>query len=154
MILAIRVRGQVGVRPQIEDTLNKLLLGRLHQARVLKLTPSILGMITKVKDYITWGEIDEETAVLLLNKRGRLPGNRRLTDAYVKSNSSYRTIKAFAKAIAEGNATMKDVAELKPVFRLTPPKKGYKGKKTQPLAMGGATGDRGSEINALAQRMI
>ncbi|MHA2242253.1 MAG: uL30 family ribosomal protein, partial [Candidatus Thorarchaeota archaeon] len=58
VILAIRVRGQVRVRPQIETALNKLLLGRLHQARVLKTTPSIQGMITKVKDYITWGEID------------------------------------------------------------------------------------------------
>lgn len=154
VVLAIRVRGQVKVRPQIEDTLGKLLLGRLHQARVMKLTPSLQGMVTKVKDYITWGEIDEETAILLLTKRGRLPGNKRLTDAYVKSNSSYRTVKAFAKAIAEGNAAVTDVENLKPVFRLTPPKKGYKGKKNLPLAMGGITGYRGSEINALAQRMI
>ncbi|MFX0106852.1 MAG: uL30 family ribosomal protein, partial [Candidatus Hodarchaeota archaeon] len=64
VILAIRVRGQVRVKPQIEDTLDKLLLGRLHQARVLKVTPSLQGMITKAKDYITWGEIDEETASL------------------------------------------------------------------------------------------
>ncbi|NHJ12561.1 MAG: 50S ribosomal protein L30 [Candidatus Thorarchaeota archaeon] len=154
VVLAIRVRGQVGVRPQIEDTLNKLLLGRLHQARVLKLTPSLQGMIIKVKDYITWGEIDEETTTLLLTKRGRLPGNKRLTDAYVKSNSSYRTVKAFAKAVAEGNAMVTDIAELKPVFRLTPPKKGYKGKKTLPVGMGGINGYRGSEINSLAQRMI
>jgi len=110
VVLAIRVRGQVRVRPQIEDTLDKLLLGRLHQARLLKLTPSLQGMVTKVKDYITWGEIDEETAAMLLAKRGRLPGNKRLTDAHVKSNSSFRSIKTLAKAIVDGKATMGDVA--------------------------------------------
>ena len=60
LVLAIRVRGQVRVRPQIEDTLDKLLLGRLHQARLFTVTSSIGGMITKSKDYITWGEPNEE----------------------------------------------------------------------------------------------
>jgi large subunit ribosomal protein L30 len=154
VVLAIRVRGQVSVRPQIEDTLDKLLLGRLHQARILKLSSSLQGMITKAKDYITWGEIDEETAALLLSKRGRLPGNKRLTDNHVKKNSSFRTIKALAKAIVDGKASVSDVAELKPVFRLAPPSKGFKGKRHLSVGMGGVTGYRGEEINSLAKRMI
>lgn len=154
VILAIRVRGQVRVRPQIENALNKLLLGRLHQARVLKTTPSIQGMITKVKDYITWGEIDTETATKLVEKRARLPGNKRLSDAYIKKNSTHKSIKAFAKALAEGAATTTDVDGLKPVFRLTPPSKGYRGKKYLSVGMGGITGYRGPAINELAQKMI
>jgi large subunit ribosomal protein L30 len=154
IVLAIRVRGQVRVRPQIEDTLDKLLLGRLHQARLLKVTPSLQGMITKAKDYITWGEPSVEVIEKLLAKRGRLPGNGRLTDAYVKKNSKYTTVKALAKAIASGKATVKDVEGLKPVFRLTPPSKGFKGKKYYSVGMGGITGYRGEDINKLALRMI
>lgn len=154
IVLAIRVRGQVRVRPQIEDTLDKLLLGRLHQARILKMTSSLQGMITKAKDYITWGEVSEEVIVKILTKRGRLPGNGRLTDSYVKKNSKYSTIKALAKAIASGQATVKDVEGLKPVFRLTPPSKGFKGKKYLGVGMGGITGYRGEDINNLALRMI
>ena len=154
IVLAIRVRGQVRVKPQIEDTLNKLLLGRLHQARVLKVTPSLQGMITKAKDYITWGEVSEEVILKLLEKRGRLPGNGRLTDSYVKKNSKYTTVKALAKAIASGKASVKDVEGLKPVFRLTPPSKGFKGKKYLGVGMGGITGYRGEDINSLALRMI
>jgi large subunit ribosomal protein L30 len=154
VILAIRVRGQVRVRPQIENTLDKLLLGRLHQARVLKLTASLQGMITKAKDYITWGEIDEETILSLLTKRGRLPGNKRLSEEYLRKNSSYRTFKSLAKAIAEGKASMSDVEGLKPVFRLTPPRKGFKGKRNLPVGMGGITGYRGDEINQLVSKMI
>ncbi|MFW9793156.1 MAG: 50S ribosomal protein L30 [Candidatus Thorarchaeota archaeon] len=154
IVLAIRVRGQVRVRPQIEDTLNKLLLGRLHQARLIKATPSMQGMITKAKDYITWGEPSEEVIVKLLTKRGRLPGNKRLTDAYVKKNSKLSSIKALAKAIADGKASMADVEGLKPIFRLTPPTKGYKGTKNLPVGMGGITGYRGDEINELTLRML
>ena len=68
VILAIRVRGQVSVRPQIEDTLKKLRLGRLHQARIFKVTPSIQGMITKSKDYITWGEVELQMVEKLIAK--------------------------------------------------------------------------------------
>jgi large subunit ribosomal protein L30 len=154
IVLAIRVRGQVRVRPQIEDTLDKLLLGRVHQARVLKVTPSLQGMITKAKDYITWGEVSEDVVEKLLSKRGRLPGNGRLTNSYVKKNSKFSSIKALAKAIASGKATVNDVEGLKPIFRLTPPSKGFKGKKYLGVGMGGITGYRGEGINSLALRMI
>jgi large subunit ribosomal protein L30 len=154
MILAIRVRGQVRVRPQIEDTLNKLQLIKIHHAKLLKLTPSLEGMITKAKDYITWGEVEEDVIEQLLSKRGRLSGNRRLTDDYVKKNSSYSSISAFAKALASGKASLIDVEGLKPIFRLTPPKRGFKGKKYLAVGMGGITGYRGAEIKALATRMM
>jgi large subunit ribosomal protein L30 len=154
VILAIRVRGQVRVRPQIADTLDKLLLGRLHQARVFKVTPSLEGMIDKAKDYIAWGEVTEDVVTELLSKRGRLPGNNRLTDSYVKKNSKHSSIKALAKAIAAGSADVRDVEGLKPIFRLTPPSRGFKGKKKLGVGMGGITGYRGEEINNLARRMI
>jgi len=63
-------------------------------------------------------------------------------------------MKAFAKAIAAGKASVSDVEGLKPVFRLTPPTKGYEGKKRYPVGMGGITGDRGEGISELALRMI
>lgn len=154
VILAIRVRGQVRVRPQIETTLDKLLLGRLHQARLITVTSSLDGMITKTKDYITWGEPTEDVIETLLRKRGRLPGNGRLTDTYVKKNSNHSSIKALAKAIASGKGKVSDVEGLKPVFRLTPPSKGYKGKKYLAVGQGGITGYRGEGINELAIRMI
>ncbi|MFW9908298.1 MAG: 50S ribosomal protein L30 [Candidatus Thorarchaeota archaeon] len=154
VILAIRVRGRVRVHPRIEDTLDKLSLIRLHHARVYKTTPSVRGMVDRAKDYITWGEVNLDTLTTLLEKRGRTTGNRKLTDAYIKKNSSYSSIKAFAKAIATGEASVKDVEGLKPIFRLTPPKKGYKGTKYYSVGMGGITGYRGDGINELAQKML
>ena len=154
VMLVIRVRGQVKVRPQIEDTLNKLLLGRLHQARILKLSPSIAGMIEKAKDYITWGEVSQDVVEKILVKRGRLPGNKRLSDAHVKKSSAHSSIKALSKAVTAGETTLADVEGLKPVFRLSPPSGGYRGKRNLPVGMGGITGYRGEDINRLAMKMI
>jgi len=153
-ILAIRIRGPARVRPEIEDTLGYLRLRKVHNARVIKLTSDVRGMIMRAKDYITWGPIDENTATLLISKRGRIPGNEMLTDDYVRKNSSYKSIDAFAKALVAGTADISDMEGLKPVFRLTPPKKGFRGKRNLPVGMGGVTGDRGQAINELAQRMI
>jgi large subunit ribosomal protein L30 len=47
-----------------------------------------------------------------------------------------------------------DVEGLKPIFRLTPPKKGFKGKKYLAVGMGGITGYRGVDIKSLAVRMV
>ncbi len=154
LILAIRVRGQTRVRPEIEDTLEKLLLLRLHNARILRMTPSLKGMIMRAKDYITWGEIDEEVTELLLTKRGRLSGNRRLTDEYVRNNSDFKSIRAFAKALVDGSANMSDIEGLKPIFRLTPPSGGFKGMKRLPVTLGGITGYRGTSIKELVVKMV
>lgn len=154
VILAIRDRGRARVRPQIEMALDKLSLVKLHHAKVYKTTSSVQGMINKSKDYITWGEVDLDTLTKLLVKRGRVPGGKKLTDAYVKKNSTFASIKALAKAKVAGEASYKDVEGLKPIFRLTPPTKGYKGKTYWSVGMGGVTGYRGEGINELAQKML
>jgi large subunit ribosomal protein L30 len=72
----------------------------------------------------------------------------------VKKNSNHSSIKALAKGLVAGTASVNDVEGLKPVFRLTPPKKGFRGKRNLPVGMGGVNGYRGAGINELAQKMI
>jgi len=154
MLLVIRTRGNVRVRPQIEDGLKKLRLGRNHSAIVVKNTQSMRGMINRVKDYVTWGEIDSDIAEILVSKRGRLSGNRRLSDEYVKEHSEYKSMKEFSESLAAGEAKLSDVEGLKPLFRLSPPSGGYRGKISDPIKKGGVLGYRGPDINNLAKRMI
>ena len=58
------------------------------------------------------------------------------------------------KAAADGKTDFKKIG-VKPVFRLTPPKKGFgrQGIK-KPYSIGGALGYRASDINDLLNRMI
>ncbi len=151
-LIIIRIRGTVNVRREINDTLKMLRLHRPHHAVIVKNTPSIIGMMQKVKDYVAYGEIEEETLVKLLNKRGRLSGNRRLTEEYLKQNTQFGSIEELAKALMNFEVELKDLDEVKPVFRLRPPSKGYGGVK-KPKTLGGALG-QWPDINDLVKRMI
>ncbi len=78
-----------------------------------------------------------------------------LTDEIVAEHTDYKNIGEFAKAIVAGDAQVKDIPNLKRVFRLHPPRgtKGWGGLKRS-FVVGGALGSRGEEIGALVERMI
>ena len=69
-IAVILVRGLTKVDAKIKDTLFMLRLRRKHACVVVANNPVNIGMIKKVKDYVTFGEIDEETVKLLIEKKG------------------------------------------------------------------------------------
>ncbi|MBI4439095.1 uL30 family ribosomal protein [Candidatus Woesearchaeota archaeon] len=61
-LAVIRVKGQVGLESGIKDTLSMLGLYRKNYCIVRDDTPSLRGMVRKVKDYVAWGELDAEPA--------------------------------------------------------------------------------------------
>ncbi len=72
MIAIIRIKGQVGLKKGIVETLNRLRLRRKYVCVVLeKPTKEQLGMIKKVKDFVAFGEIDADTYKELKEKRGQ-----------------------------------------------------------------------------------
>ena len=152
MYAIIRIRGRTGIKKNIADTLDMLNLTRISHAVVIPETPSYKGMLQKAKDYITWGEVSEDTFKLLVSERGRLPGNKRVTDEYVKENTDYDSVEALAVAIYNEETTLKD-SGLKPLFRLNPPRKGYENTK-KTFVEGGSLGYRSEEINELIEKMI
>ena len=141
------------MNPDIRYTLNCLGLTRVNHCVLVEDSPQIRGMLQKVKDYITWGEIDEATTSELLKKRGRLMGDKEITDWYIKKCSSFKSITDYSKAIAGGKTKYKELKEVKPVIRLAPPRKGYGGIK-RAFNAGGSLGYRGDKINELLIRMI
>lgn len=152
--VVIRLTGSVHIKTDIGKTLNLLRLNKKNHCVVVPETKEIVGMIKKVKNAITWGELDEATIVKLILKRGRLPGNKRITEEYVKEKTG-KTTDILAKEITQGSTKLKEIPGLKPVFRLNPPSKGLerKGLKKE-FSMGGSWGYRGVKINELLKRMI
>ncbi|MCD6524039.1 MAG: 50S ribosomal protein L30 [Thermococcus sp.] len=149
----IRLRSGIRARGEVRDTLAMLRLHRINHLVIVDDTPSYRGMIQKVKDYITWGEIDKETLVKLLRKRGRLVGNKPITDEYVKEKLGM-SIEEFAEKVINGEMKLRDLPNIKPVFRLHPPRGGLKGSKKRSFKEGGALGYRGEKINDLIERML
>ncbi len=152
-LVAIRIRGVSDVPKEMEDTLKFLHLTKPNHAVIIDDRPSYSGMLQKVQNLITWGEISYENLLNLIKKWGRLKGDKRLTEEYAKK-AGYESIEKMVEAIYKCEIEYKDLPDIKPVFRLHPPRKGFKGKIKKSFKAGGASGYRGEAINKLLERMI
>jgi len=141
MYAVIRIRGSVDLKKDIEDTLSMLRLNRKMHCVLVKDSESMKGMLQKVRNWITWGEVDDDILKLLIKKRGRKTGEKKLTEQ--EAEEIFKKIKENQK-ISE---------EIKPIFRLTSPSKGFK-KSIKQHYPKGELGYRGKEINDMLKRMI
>lgn len=153
-IAVVRIRGHIQVRHTIEKTMESLNLTRSNHCVVVPATEDVVGMVRKVKDYVTFGPIDAEGVERLIKERGRLVGDVPITDKYVKENTDFGSVKELAAAVADGSFRYKDVPGVKPLFRLNPPRKGFKGGVKRSYRAHGSLGDRGDAIGELITRMV
>jgi large subunit ribosomal protein L30 len=149
----VRVRGTIKIKPDIKHTLRLLSLTRVNHCVLLEEKPIAKGMLQTTKDYVTWGEIEKDALSKLIKTRGKLEGDKEITDNYIKSSTSYDSIEKLSKAIIDNKFNYKEIPNVKPIFRLSPPKKGYEGIKRS-FVNGGALGYRGKEISKLIEKML
>lgn len=153
-IAVIRVRGIIGVDKRVEDAFRKLRLFRKNSCVIINNKKDYLGVLMKIKDYATWGELEPDTFKLLLLKRGKLPGNKQLDEKYLKEKSKV-DVENFVKEFFDFKKELRSVPGLKRFFRLGMPRKGFERKGIKvPFSLGGALGYRKDKINDLIQRMI
>lgn len=152
-IAVVRVRGSISAQREARDALEMLHLTHTNHAVLIDNRPAYLGMLKRVHAYVTWGEVSKETVALMLQKRGKLAGNKKLTDEYAQK-IGYKTLNELADAVATCKVEYQKLPGTQPVFRLHPPSKGYKGKTKKGYKSGGEAGYRGEAINKLIKRMV
>ena len=153
-LAVVRVKGDFGNSADIKMTLKLLRLYKKNYCVVLPTNPQIIGMVQKIKDLVTFGEVSKEMMMKLLKARGRVAGNKPLTEDYLKSKTN-ATFENFADELLAYKKELRDVPGLKQFFRLHPPVGGFevRGIK-QSYAQGGSFGYRGKDINKLIGRMV
>ena len=148
----VKVRGTISAKREARETLDMLRLDKTNNAVLIDNRPSFIGMLFRVQNYVTWGEVSKETVAMLLKERGRLAGGKKLSDEYVQKQG-YKSIDALAEAIATCKVEYQKLPNVQPVFKLHPPSKGFKGKTKKSFSAGGEAGYRGEKINELVKRM-
>ncbi|MEK6932213.1 MAG: 50S ribosomal protein L30 [Nanoarchaeota archaeon] len=152
-LAAIRIRGEIGLSGENRYTMSLLKLFNKNYCVVVNNSKNYIGMLTKIKDYITWGEVNEETISLLIKNRGRLAGNRNITEEYLKEKNI--NLNEFVNDFVSNKKTFKDIPGLKQFFRLKPPTHGFeRGGIKRPFSLGGVLGYRKDKINDLIKRML
>jgi len=152
-IITVRIRGTVRASRQVRETLQMLRLTRNNYSVLIDNRSSFLGMLKTAQNFMTWGEASEEAVKMLIKERGRLAGNKKLTNEYAQK-VGYNSLEELGEAIFNCQVEYWKLPNIQPVFRLHPPTKGFKGKVKKGYGMGGELGDRGEKINELINRMV
>ena len=110
--IVVRARSDVKVERSIKETMGMLNLTRVNHAVIIPENPQYNGMLQKAKDYITWGNADAKLVEKMISERGRLVGDKPVTDADVKGATDYKSIKDFKLLNYQKNRLLKFVTEI------------------------------------------
>ncbi|ERH00465.1 MAG: 50S ribosomal protein L30P, archaeal [Halonotius sp. J07HN6] len=135
----VQIRGEVNMSQDVRDTLEMLNLHSNNHVTFVPDTDAYRGMISKVNDYVAFGEPSAETVATLIERRGEpAEGDAEVDDEWVADNTGYDDIDALAEALVAEETTLDDEG-LAPVVRLHPPRGGHDGIK-HPVIEGGQLG--------------
>jgi large subunit ribosomal protein L30 len=149
MQAVVQLRGHVDMAQSVHDTLKMLNLHNVNHCTFVPETDAYRGMLTKVNDYVAFGEPSPETVAMLLRRRAEplaavagAPGDAdhdleveadadvdvAADDGWVADNTEYADVDALAAALVAEETTLRE-ANLAPALRLHPPRGGHRGIK-------------------------
>jgi len=137
--IAIRISGLVNMPGKTEETLFRMRLRRKYSAALFAPTLENIKLLKKVRNFIAYGDINNETLLELIRKRGQLIDKKKKIDA--------------EKVVSELDKKSLPDLGLKPFFRLHPPRGGIDSKVHFPVRKG-VLGDHKDKINDLVRRML
>ena len=124
-VVIVRIRGMRTTPRRAEHTMLLMNLSRKFHVAILPDDAITRGMVLHAKDFITWGKAGTKTVEDLFAKHGKTADGKPLTDAYVKANTEFATIKDLAIAVHSGKTRLSRIKTVKAVFRLQPARKGF-----------------------------
>ncbi|GBC70119.1 hypothetical protein HRbin01_01827 [archaeon HR01] len=139
LLLAIRIKGSVGLDGERRKTLELLRLRRHYQAVLLPDNPSVRGMLRKVERYVTWGKPNRTTLATFLKKAG--------VGGDVLGRLGFSDVGKLAEALEMDSGLLKAL-NLGPVS-LHPPRGGFRKSIKRPYRSGGEYGVRDEAVNPL-----
>ena len=149
----VQIRGDVNMDTDIHDTLKMLNIHHVNHATLVPETDTYSGMVSKVNDFVAFGEPSQETVEQLIERRGEpLEGDADVGDEWVAEHTDYDDVEGLAFALVSEETTLK-AQGLSPTLRLHPPRGGHDGIK-HPTKEGGELGRHDTEdIDDLLEAM-
>ena len=149
----VQLRGDVNMDTDIHDTLKMLNIHHVNHCTFVPDTDTYNGMVTKVNDFVAFGEPSQATVELLIETRAEpAEGDADVDDEWVAENTEFDDIEGLAWSLIAEETTLQEQG-LSPTLRLHPPRGGHDGIK-HPTKEGGELGRHDTEgIDALLEAM-
>ena len=150
--LVVRICGQADVPYWATTTMSLLKLEKKYRATIIPEKENTLGMLRKIQHYVSWQEIDVETAKELLDKKARKAGYKKVTSEDITS-VGFKSMDELAASLAEGKTSLSKLKPLKPWFALDPPRHGFKRSTKRLYGQKGVLGYN-KELSVIVKRMM
>ena len=121
-LLVVRIRGTVNIPYWADLTLRNLNLEKKFSATIVPDSPVYIGMLRKIAEMIAWSKADSTIVKELFLKKARKIGSTPISDSDVPND--YGNIEGLVTAIVEDKVKISELKNIKPFFRLNPPKGG------------------------------
>ena len=116
-LVVVKIRGTVRAQKETRETLEFLHLVHTNHAVLIDSRAAYMGMLQRVNSYITYGEPSKELVAMMLQKRARLAGDKKLTDEYIQK-IGYKSIDDLAEAIVSCKVQFQKLPDIEPRFKL------------------------------------
>ena len=150
--LVVRMSGQINVPHWAKTTLELLKLDKKFRATIIPAKDNTLGMLDRIKHYISWQEVSADITKELFSKKGRKAGYKKISNEDL-TKLGFKSIDDLAASVSEGKISMNKIKPIKPWFALAPPKRGFKRSTRKTYGEGGVLG-KNKELVELVRSMI
>jgi large subunit ribosomal protein L30 len=152
-ILVVRLRGTVNVPYWAVTTLKNLYLNKKFSATLVPETSEYLGMLRKINQWVAWSKADREIVKTLIESRAKNKNPR--SDSLSKAGNSkdYSGIDELVEVLVNDKIKFSEQNNLKPWFRLNPPKGGFKKSTKRQFSDGGTLGSN-KDLLEIVKKMI
>jgi len=180
--LVVRMKGTVNVPYWAKITLESLSLNKRFRATIIPENEQTLGMLRKIKEYVSWTSVDTEFIREFIEKRGRSSASKLLSRADTADSataadtatapatpdnpkdqnhdnnsenkgSQNAELGKIVSIISQNELYLSKISGIKPWFALNPPKGGFKRKSKRSYSQDGILGEN-KELVSIVKRMM
>ncbi len=152
LLLVVNLHGKIDSPEPVRKALTELKVERRFSASLVPGDGPTLGMLRLCKDYLAWGPVDSALLSDLLKKRGMVSESRRL-DAGALKGLGFKKYEEMAEKLLKGGARLSSLEGIRPFFRLSPPRGGFKSSSRRQASERGILGNN-PKLPDLVRRMI
>ncbi len=149
----MNLRGLVNTRTPVKTTLEQLSIARRFNATIVPDNRVYRGMLNISKEHVAWCKLDGALAQKLLQSKSERSTGVRLTEGEMKDSKDYNSFLDLAKGLESGKAKLSDIEALRPFFRLSPPRGGFRRSTRRQFRDGGVLGQN-EDLPKLVERML
>ena len=152
LLVVVNLHGMINVPHAAQKAMTELKVERRFSATLVKDDQTTIGALKLCKGYLAWAPVEKELLTSLLKSRGKVSERRKLSEVELK-RLGFKKYEDLASKLIEGELKLSSFKGLRPFFKLSPPKGGFKQSTRKQAGEHGVLG-KNPKLSEIVRRMI